>query len=78
VEIYSNRISGKGAEPPAFSWRAKFIAWWRLQKLEREIRRSRRFQKFCEKHGCMNLAEMEKSYREKMIQETGALSRGEL
>src|SRR5436190_23853064 len=37
----------------------KLMFWFRLKKLERQLRSSRRFQNYCQKIGCENLAGLE-------------------
>lgn len=49
--------------------------WLRLKQLEREIRRSRKFQKECENLQCPTLAAFEKDYREELSDEIQALKK---
>lgn len=49
--------------------------WLRLKQLEREIRRSQKFQKECENLRCPTLAACEKDYREELSDEIQALKK---
>lgn len=48
------------------NWMQKLVVWYRIKQLEREFQSSERFQKYCEKIQCFNLAESEKADQEKI------------
>src|SRR5438309_1392038 len=45
-------------EPSRPSWRQRLMTWFRLKKLEHELRSNKNFQKECEKIHCFILAEL--------------------
>lgn len=51
------------------TWLEKIRGWLRVQKLERDLRESRKFQKRCEEMRCPNLAALEHCYQETLLHE---------
>jgi hypothetical protein len=53
----------KIAEPNSSSWRPawflKLVIWFRIKRLDYELKSSKRFQQYCKRIRCFNLAELE-------------------
>jgi hypothetical protein len=62
-------VSDRSDHPADFSWKDRLAVWLRLKLLEQELRESERFQKFCARNGCKNLAEVEANYQEKITRQ---------
>jgi hypothetical protein len=69
------RAAENQTEPGRFSWLKRMTAWYRLKKLERELRRSENFQRQCEKLRCFTLVALEETERAKIRKKINQLEK---